>query len=184
MKISLDLLPQDKKNQIRRNKIFGRIIREEILFIVPIIVFVLILLNVYYILNYQFGSLSAAGIAGRGQDKYQELNKYEERFKQVNERVDLLSKIQNGHFHWLNVLERLAEITPDGVYLNSISSKNYQVFLLGKAKTREDLLKFKDNLEGADCFQNINVPLSNLVVKEDIDFQMDLQVNKECLRKQ
>lgn len=183
MKIYLDLLPQEKKNQIKRNKLFQRILHEELLFVVPLLVFIILLFNVYYVLNYEFNSLSAAGLEGRSQDKYQELNVYEEKFKEMNESVAVLSKLQTNHLHWINVIDELGNSTPDGVYLNNLSTKNYQIFLLGKARSRENLLNFKAKLEESSCFESINIPLSNLVVKDDIDFQMDLMVNNDCLKK-
>lgn len=183
MKIYLDLLPQEKKNQIRRNKMFGRILREEILFIIPLLVLIFLLFNIYYILNFQFRTLTDVGTAGKSQEKYQELNKYENKFKQVNSSVEVLTKIQNNHLHWLKVLQDISNLTPDGIYFTDLTTKNYQIFLLGKARTRDDLLKFKGNLEGSSCFQSIDVPLSNLVVKNDVDFQMNFTVAKECLKK-
>lgn len=183
MKIYLDLLPQEKKNKIKHDKIFSRILREELLFIVPLLVFIVLLFNVYYILNYQYNSLSAEGTAGKSLDKYQELSTYENKFKEINESVTVLNKLYANHLHWTNVLVELGNVTPDGIYLEDLSTKNYQIFLLGKARTRENLLAFKANLEQSSCFKDINIPLSNLVVKDDIDFQMDLTVNNDCLKK-
>lgn len=183
MKIYLNLLPQEKKNEIKRNRFFARILREEILFLLPLIVFIFFLLNIYYVLNYQYESLTAAAMAGKSQDKYQELNKYEDKFKEINGSVDLISKLQSNHLKWFGIMGELSVMTPDGIYLSELSTKNYQIFLLGKARSRDDLLNFKGKLESSSCFQNINVPLSNLVVKEDVDFQMDLMVNKDCLKK-
>lgn len=183
MRIYLDLLPQEKKDAIRRNKIFGLIVREEIFFLLPLIVFVIILFNIYYLLNLQHDSLLSSGANDSSRDQYQQLAKYEERFKSINTTVDVLSKIQSNHLYWTNALTSLSLTMPDGVYLSNLASKNYQLFLVGKARSRDDLLNLKTNLEQSSCFQNINVPLSNLVVKNDIDFQMDVEVKKECLNK-
>ena len=182
MKIYLDLLPQEKKNEIKRRKIFRIILREEFLFSLPIIIFIVILFNVYYLLNIQYSSALAASSINKAQEKYRELSSYEEKFIKVNESVDALTKIQGSQLHWINVLRELSLVTPDGIALSDLSTKNYQIFLLGKADSRDDLLEFKSKLDVSACFQSVNVPLSNLVVKEDVDFQLDFTVAQDCLK--
>ena len=120
----------------------------------------------------------------QSQDKYQQLGVYQKKFKQANDLGQVLSKIQLGHIHWTNLFQKLSEATPDNVQISNLSTKNYAVFLVGKAKTRDDLINFKNKLEESTCFQNINVPLSDLVVKNNVDFQIDLTISKDCLKEQ
>jgi len=182
MKIFIDLLPQQRKQEIRRKKIFHKILRGEFLFFLPICIFICILLSTYYTIILQRNSSSIFYMSQQSQDEYQKLDKYEKKFKEINEKDSLLAKIKSGHLYWKNVLVELSNIIPDNVYLNNISNNNYAVFLAGKAGSRDDLIKLKDNLEASQCFQNVNVPLSNLVVKNDIDFQIDLVLKEECLK--
>lgn len=184
MKIYLDLLPKQRKLELKRKKRFRMILREEFLFLVPVFVFIVILLNIYYLLSIQRDTSVAAKSMVESQDKFQELSSYEEKFKQVNSASAKLLKIQIGHLHWAGALDELSAVMPDGVSINDISTKDYKVSLAGKAKSRDILLNFKSNLEADSCFADINVPLSNLVVKDDIDFQMDFSIKQECLKKQ
>lgn len=184
MKIYLDLLPDYRKQEIKRKKIFHTILREEILFLAPIILFILILLNIYYVLVLQKNSSANENSLQQSQNKYQQLETYQEKFKQVNDFGQVLSKIQSGHLHWINLFQKLSEAMPDSIQISNLSTKNYAVFMVGKAKTRDDLLNFKNKLEESSCFQNINMPLSNLVVKDNVDFQIDLIIAKECLKDQ
>jgi Tfp pilus assembly protein PilN len=184
MKIYLDLLPQQRKQEIKRKKLFLKILREEALFLLPIVVFVVILLNVYYLLTVQKDNTIAIYSAQQSQNKYQQLGTYEEKFKQVNLFVQTLKKIQAGHLHWQELFQQLSDTIPGGIYISDLSTKNYNVFLVGKAQSRDDLLDLKSKLEANPCFQNVNVPLSNLVVKNDVDFQIDLSIKEDCLKKQ
>ena len=183
MKIYLDLLPQGKKNELKRKKIFRIILREEMLFLLPVIFFIVILLNIYYVLNLQHNSSMAVSSMNKAQDKYQELSGYEQKFAQENDSMDLLTKIQQNHIKWRNVLQELARITPSGITISDFSTKDYQVFLVGKAQTRDDLLGFKSQLESSACFQSVDVPLSDMVEKDDVDFQLDFVVTQDCLKK-
>jgi len=184
MKIYLDLLPDYRKKEIKRKKTFHAILGEEILFLAPVVLFILILLNVYYVLVLQKNSSINENSLQQSQGKYQQVGVYQEKFKQVNTFSQALSKIQAGHLHWINIFQKLSESTPDNIQISNLSTKNYTVFLVGKAKTRDDLINFKNKLGESGCFQNINVPLSNLVVKDNVDFQIDLTVSKDCLKEQ
>jgi Tfp pilus assembly protein PilN len=182
MKISLDLLPEQRKQEIKRRKTFRMILREEALFLLPLVLFILILFDIYYVLRVQKDTLGVQYSSQQSQDKYQQLNIYEEKFKQANAIDKVLRKIQSGHLRWVGLFRQVSDVTPDGIYISNLSTKNYAVFLAGKAQTRDNLLDFKTRLEENECFQDINVPLSNLVVKNDIDFQIDFTFNEKCLK--
>jgi Tfp pilus assembly protein PilN len=118
----------------------------------------------------------------QSQEKYQQLSIYEDKFKQVNSLDKTLRKIQTGHLHWFNLFQQLSSTVPEGIYISGLSTKDYSIFLVGKAKTRDNLLNFKSKLEENECFQNINVPISNLVVENNVDFQIDFVIKNECLK--
>lgn len=179
MKIYLDLLPRERKQELKRKKIFRLILRQEFLFLLPVAALVVVLFNILYLLSFELST----PIRTEEQKKYQELDNYEERFRQVNETTAELLKIQAGHLAWSNVFEKMDTVTPDGVVISNLNTKDYAVFLVGKARSRDILLEFKSNLESTECFWEVNVPLSNLVSKEDVDFQIDFSVNEDCLKK-
>jgi Tfp pilus assembly protein PilN len=143
---------------------------------------VFILLDIHYVLLLQKSALVEEYSMQQSQNKYQQLNVFEEKFKQVNVLDQQLAKIQTGHLNWYNLFSELSNRTPAGIYINDLSTKDYSVFLVGKAKTRDNLLEFKNQLESSPCFQNVNVPLSDLVVKTDVVFQIDLKITENCLK--
>lgn len=183
MKIYLDLLPEKKKKEIKRRKIFRVIIYQEFLFLFPIVVFIGILFSINAILKIQQGSLNTIYSFEQSRQNFQELKGYENKFKEINSQASLLLKINKGHLYWSQIFYELNKIVPAAVSFSDLTTKDYRVYLVGKAKTRDDLLKFQENMNNAGCFSDINVPLSNLVVKENIDFQMDFTINENCLKK-
>ena len=183
MKIYLDLLPQQRKNELKRKKMFGVIFYEEFIFIIPIVVLIVILLSIYYVLTIERNISAIAHSSVQSQDEYQQLSTYEEKFKQINGVTQKLTKIQASHLHWENFFQQFSEVTPDGISMSSLATKDFKVFLAGKAKTRENLLQFKSKLESSQCFSDVNVPLSNLVVRDDVDFQIDFAITEDCLKK-
>jgi Tfp pilus assembly protein PilN len=183
MKISLDLLPEDQKKELKRSRLFRKIIWFEIMFLFPFFVMVIILLNNLYILNYQKESLIKLYAQEQGNDKFKELKQFQDSFKNANEvSLDALN-FQTKHFHWINVIEEINTIIPSNVSISNISTKEFQIILVGKANNRDDLLSFQAGLQKSECFKDINLPLSGMVQKNNVDFQIDFTVKDQCLTK-
>lgn len=183
MKIHIDLLPPHRKKEIKKRELFLKVLEDELLFIVPSIVLIAMLISIYYILTLQKNVILDAYNAQKSQKEYQQLEVYQGKFKQTNLLVQNINKIHSKHLYWLNFFNQFSKILPEDVYVTDISTKDFNVFLVGKAKNRDNLLDLKSKLEAEPCFKNINVPISNLVVKEDVDFQIDISINEDCLKK-
>ncbi|HDL75034.1 MAG TPA: hypothetical protein ENH06_01455 [bacterium] len=147
-----------------------------------IAVFVSIIISTNFILKIQVNSLEKVHSLEQMQPSYQELKKYESEFKQMNSEVDLFHDIQQSNLRWLSVFYDLDSIVTEKIILTDLITKDYSITLLGKADTRNDLLKLQESINISECFSNAIVPLSNLVFKENVAFQIIFKVNDDCLR--
>jgi len=184
MRTYINLLPEGKREEIQKEKNFRTIIGQEIGLTFPIVFLVVLLLVMNFVLKIQTESADAIFQNNQSLKGVRELKVYEDKFKEVNTKLTLVSKMQDSHLEWVGALTKLSHLFPEGVYLNGIATKEYRLFLIGKAQKREDLLKLQDSISASECFANLNAPLSNLVSKKDIDFQIDFDVKKECLKAQ
>lgn len=182
MRIYLDLLPQERKEEIKRKKTFWIVVRQEIRFLLPIAFFIAIILAININLKIQLESLEKIYSLEQSRAGYQELKGYEGEFRDVNSKISEISNIQKGHLYWSHVFRELSNLTPAGISISRLITKDYQISLAGEAKTREDLLAFEDKIKASNCFSNIEMPLSNLVSKENVDFQIDFNVQQNCLK--
>jgi len=68
---------------------------------------------------------------------------------------------------------------PEGVAVVSLTLDENQkkLKLVGKARTRTVLLKFRENIEGTDMFSEATLPLSSIEQAENIDFIMNIKMN-------
>lgn len=182
MKIYLDLLPQERKDEMKRKKLFASTIRRELVFLFPIVVFMVILTNIYLLLGIQEENLKNTGSGQQSQGEYKQLHVYEDTFKNANELAIFLSRAGNSHLYWSRLLNKVSALAGDNIYLTEFSTKDFKVLLSGKAKSRDDLIKFKDAVTSSGCADNVNLPLSNLVSPTNVDFQMDFTVKPECIK--
>lgn len=181
MKIYLNLLPEERKKQIHRAKRFKLLIGQEILFLLPLMIFGVMLVFVLFLLDMQLDIIVLNNAKQSEQGAYRELDEYEKTIKEFNGEVAAIKDISDKHLQWSGYLSTVAALIPEGVSISDMSTKEYQVFLVGEAKSRESMMKFKEALEGSACFESVNVPLSNLVAKEDIEFQVDVTLKRDCL---
>ncbi len=185
MKILLNLLPEEEKNLVQ-TRLRSRFLLWQLflLFLLEMFYFT-ILIGMYLILDFQFRSLESLGtnqnvpVSVQGE----KLNQYEKKFRDTNEQVLTIGKIERSHFHFTQIFLLLDTLLPPGVTVSALNTKEYVVSLSGKATTREDLLLLDERLKGSECITDVNIPLSNLFSQQDIDFQIDFQIQPECLRK-
>jgi Tfp pilus assembly protein PilN len=182
MKKYIDLLPESRKKEIKDKRQFVMIVWQGVAFLFPALVFVSILVSIFAILGIERRSLEKIYSVEDSREEFRELEKYENAFDEANRRADLLEKIQKNHLRWSGVLTKIAQIMPESVYVSDISTKDYSISVKGKARLREDLLNFEKAIGESDCFYGFNNPLSNLVSKEDVAFQVGFMVKEKCVK--
>ena len=144
-------------------------------------VFIVTLLSTIKILDIEAESLDKTFSMEINRDKYQDISRFEEVFSQINSKTEFVNSVQEKHFNWFHILDNLENVIADDIFLTELATKNYKIFLTGNAKSRESLVSFKDRVEESPCFYESSVPLSDIVKKDDIDFQMEFGIEEECL---
>jgi len=98
----------------------------------------------------------------------------EKSVKNFNNLLININQIQSEYTNWTSELKNISSLVPPGVTLSSfVLQKNTSEFkFTGKAATRDALLNFKDSLENSDFFTEIQSPISNLLTKVNINFEL------------
>ena len=182
MKIYLNLLPEERKNKIKRRKLVRLIMGQWIRLFFVVLIFISTLLSFNFVLKMQLGALEITRSLEESREEFQKISQYEETFKKTNKQIAFISNIQAGHFYWSEILSKLERAVSDEISITGLTAENNQILLTGKAKTRDDLVKFKNIINNTDCFNSAKVPVSNFIAKENIDFQMDIELSENCLK--
>jgi hypothetical protein len=184
MEIKINLLPPYRKEEILQGKRIRTVVKLEGLVFFVAVIFFGFLVSFAYILKLDFYSVPDDSNSKNNHDQYEKIKNYDDEFSKINLQLASAIKMKKDQLYWSILLEKLSEKTPEGIEISNLSTKNYAVFLAGKAGNRDSLLSFKGNLEKEGCFTDVNLPLSNLVSKENIDFQMDLKIKEDCIKSQ
>lgn len=184
MKILLNLLQEEKRKDIKK-RFFLRFFLWQVLLALTLEIFYLsILASIYFTLDFQLQGLESIGQQYDAvHSEQQTLDMYRKKFKETNMLAETVGKIERQHFSFAQIFFLLDVILPESVAIDRLTTKEYTVLLAGRAATREDLLAFEARLKTSECVKNVNVPLANLFSQENVDFQMDFEMRKECLQK-
>lgn len=179
--LTLNLLPEEQKRQIRLECAFRKILFLGVGVIVILIIFIGFSFGTKIILKSRLGDLEKKMEA---QLVSQELLQIKEKEAEINKFNFLLSDINEINklkVHWSRALIEIAEIIPEGVRIEQIQinreahpmgdhPKGEKISINGFSPTRKKVLTIKDRLEKSLLFKDVYSAPSNLVKKEDIDF--------------
>lgn len=182
MRILLNVLPEEKK-QILSRRFYSRFfLWQSSLLFVLIVFYLVVLASMFFLLHYQRG-ISEASLASFDQynEEAKKLVQYQEHFKEANRLTRDMGRYLDGHLQWGKVFSLLDTITPPGVALVELTTKDYTISLIGQAETREAFLEFEAALKVSACTSDVKVPISNLFAQKEIDFQLDFNIKRECL---
>lgn len=183
MEIKLNLIPDYKREEIKKNKRLRFVIREGILLS---FIFIFLFSGLFcfdYILKINLSLVSNSVQSGNKKESFEKVKQIDEEFEKINGAIEQVEKIQKEQLYWSEALLKLNALVPETVVINNLATKDYKLLIAGTSKDRDGLLEFKGNLEKEKCFSAVSLPLSDLVSKDNVDFQMDFNVSKECLKK-
>ena len=183
MEIKLNLISPEKKEEITKNNRVMATIRIEIFLTVVMAVFLSMLLIFNYILKLNMDSVMAAEKKSENSGKYDEIKELDKNFSQANRNLSDIISIKNSQLYWSELFLKINGYIFPGIELSAVTTSDYQISLQGISDTRDNLILFKEKLVSEKCFTGVNLPLADLVGKSDIVFQIDLIIDKNCLKK-
>jgi len=178
--IKLNLAPPEKKEEIRKVDRLSQVFKWETELFGIFLVFIAMLVSIDYILKITLESESPFTLANSN-EQYKEIENYDVEAKEMNKTISQIDKIQKGQLNWYKFFEKINNQFSDSIEIKKIETSDYAVLLTGTAKSRDGLITFKDNMVKEDCFSDVNLPLSSLVSRENVEFQIDFKIKKECL---
>lgn len=183
MEIKLNLIPPERKEEIVKNNRLKLAVRLEMFFTAALIIFFAVLLSFEYILNFSLALDSTVKEEGGKVSQYEEIKNYDSQFSQINSQISKIMKVKGEQLYWSVLFAKLGGMVFPGIEIESLSTADYAVAVSGISNTRDSLLLFKEKMEKENCFSNVGLPLSNLIDKSNIEFQIDFNIDRNCLRK-
>lgn len=169
--ISLNLLPKSKKIELGLAQLYVTIKNVIILIlIITITVAISLLITKAALQNYFTKVVDQSTLTT------QYASSFSQGVKKFNQKLLTVEKIQNDYIAWTKFLIKFAVLVPDDITVQSVEISALKISISGTAKTRASLLLLKENFEQSELFTKVEVPLDNLLKKENINFHLKANV--------
>jgi Tfp pilus assembly protein PilN len=182
MEININLIPPYKKEEEIKKRHLRMVLNIGWSLAGMFLLFFSFIFCLQYILNFQLESLTMSNERSSDKEKKDKIKNYEQEFRRINLESGQILKVLKDQLYWTNVFQEISGKMTEGIRIESLATKDYKVLLAGKASSRDELISFKDDLSASACFDLVDLPISNLVSKNDVSFQIDIKVKEDCLK--
>jgi Tfp pilus assembly protein PilN len=177
--IEFNLLPPEEKAEIMGQKAFKKVLFWGFSSLIFVLIFLALLSSIWWYLLIQLKSIQSIVNEMEASPQNKTFNDIKKEIDGINQRMQSFDKLQiqgkDYSFYW----QKLTELSVSGITFKHISINDTKVVLEGRAATREILLSFKDALENSAYFQNINIPLSDFLKQNNIDFSFNFELEQQ-----
>ncbi len=181
MKTFLNILPPERKENLRLSKLYRDLIRQEVGLLFLVIFLGSLLSGVWFLLSLEERSVLNRVSEREQQDKsYADILFYEKEFSQVQAKIPMAEKLLKQQKNLIWVYHAIESNSPGGVMFSSISIEEGKLKIVGHSDNRENLLVFQESLQKIECFTDVKLPLSQIAQKESIDFEMEISIQPKC----
>jgi len=178
--ITLNLIPENEKKEIRLLNIYLAIKSLIFIFLFTLITTTIILLvakitlHNYFVKSINENHISTLNIKLSGGE-----------IKRLKTELIHIKQIQNDHTPWIVFFFKLNDLIPEGIVLSQLTLGDDNVLTLGGlAKKRQNLLMLQDTLQKSGYFENIKLPYDILFEKENIKFNLQLPFYRDKIFQQ
>lgn len=101
-----------------------------------------------------------------------------EKLKLLEAKTKTLTEIADKYYDWTTVLNKLSELTPNGVTISKFSADQKGFSLSGTADVRDNFLLLQKNLNDSAIFKDIESPLENYIKETELVFSLKGKIVK------
>ena len=171
--IRLNLLAEESKQRVSNKRLYFLFLKTELILLLLVFVCGAILFATEKILSANVSKFDAE----TSQIIKISSSDYGSEAKTINNTLTTVSGIQGDFIPYSKLLKELSALAPEGVSFSylKIDAKTKAIKIRGNAALRENILTLESNLKNAPFLTNVNIPLSDKLKKENIDFDIDLE---------
>jgi len=179
MKRSINLLPVERKNEIKLDCFnrfafkMGSITVFAILLFVGFLFSNLFIIGIYSKINQdEMNSVDSGELNSVIQEAKTEIDNY------YSETSQVVEEFSSRAPYW-DYLNEINQLLPEEVYYSKINMEPGIIKLEGVAVNRSDLVEFKNSLEQVDYFKEVEMPISSFTSQENVKYEITLTLNKQ-----
>lgn len=171
MRLLLNLLPPQKKAELRSAFLYSFLQSMALLLLIGVAVGSFSLLSARFIMKKNLSDVSR-----RNAPETQEFKSVSETIKSINTHMVRLGQLNDQFNDWTRLLLAVEQAVPQGVVVGQLTvSPTGSVTMVGNGATRDGVLTLRRNLEANPLFRNVQSPLSNILQRTDVRFEFSME---------
>ncbi|MFO7807565.1 MAG: PilN domain-containing protein [Candidatus Moraniibacteriota bacterium] len=176
MKISINLLPEERKRKLRINKLTSWLFGVGFSMVLAAMVFAGFLASCAFVVDIQKDIYQEEVEKIKSNENSQLISRARNEVQDYYKKASLIDDNLTGTYYW-QLIQDLNEILPESLFYSELILNKDQVTMKGFAEKRVDLIKFEEKLQENDRFQDIEFPISSFTSKENINFETVFKYN-------
>lgn len=168
----LNIIPNELKKEIEFHSLSKSI--KIILYSVSfsVLFYAIALYGCYFYLKSYFSDISGQNVIIT-----KNTDNYNKQIKDINKQIKSIEDIQKENIVWTDIIKNLFNNLPADIKLHKAGfDKNGSITIAGVAGSREGLIALRKYFENSSDFSIISFPIQNLVEKQNINFEINLQI--------
>ncbi|MDZ7612123.1 MAG: PilN domain-containing protein [Candidatus Moranbacteria bacterium] len=175
MRITINLLPKERKSKLKADKWAGWFLNVGISAVLAILVFAGFLYSSTWVIDIQKDSFSQDMEKARSSSYNKTIREAENSVNDYYQKAGVADKNISSQPHFWNVINDLGRLLPEGVYYSDLKISGEEVALEGFAEKRNQLVELEKALKESDKFSQVKIPISSFTSKENINFNINLK---------
>lgn len=172
--IALNLIPDGQKILLKNTRLYAAC-KEAVtlIFLFAMIISIMLWISRFYLER----DLADLVVANATNIKSNEATN--QRILAINQKIILADGIENNFISSRQAIESISKLVPENIALDSINYYRQQSYieLAGTAKTRNDLVAFKDSLRAVEWITAVDLPMTDLIEKENNKFKIRISAD-------
>ncbi len=165
----LNLLPPGKKKALRQGLVLAFAMSMTLIVFLVFLTIAATIISVRVVLANNYAALKAPVT---GEDDF---SSSANSIKLINGYINRINGYVKRSTGWPERLIAISGLVPPGVVIQEMTFSGGTLIIHGSAANREDMLTFIDRLEKQPYISKLDSPLSNLLQKKDVQFELSMK---------
>jgi Tfp pilus assembly protein PilN len=178
MKTTINLLPQNKKIELKNRAISRAILKTGLMLTLSLAVLATFLFFCLKVISIYQASANQEIERIKGNSDYEKIIDAQNLLEDYYSRAKKIEEDYKKQKKYWPIFQKINALAPDGIYFEEITMEGDSISLKGVGEQRDSVIKFKQALEESGFFEKIDSPISNYIQDKEVQFGFNLELKK------
>lgn len=176
MKITINLIPTEKKEELRMKKNGRRIVKISLMAYLAMFVLAFFIYGCLLVIQVQKDGVDQELANLSNNNIFRQTKDEQNIIKEYYQRANYIEQNFNKQRSYWAFFQELNSQVPTGIDFTELKIEDKLISIKGVGKTRDEVIRFRDNLQKSNFFNKVNFPISNFTQDKDVNFDFNIEL--------